>query len=182
MVVRVPKPFWRLILVVLLCASCDVQKMITGVTPEQDLARAHRAFDLLRKHDLGTQEAQFDPKARKAELPATLDKLAGKIPGDAPVHDSVNFVHIDNTNGHRSVVLILLYQFPTRWVQFEIATEGDSTDAMAIESLDETRQPNPPAPVAGGAGWLTTPLVLGGIALWLVLMLVIYRRTIRKAR
>jgi hypothetical protein len=170
------------VLTVLLCASCDVQKMIVGVTPEQDLALAHRAFDQLRHRDFAALQAEFDPKARKDELPATLEALAGKLPDDAPVHDSVTAVHLDNTNGHRSVALILLYQFPTRWVQFDITTEGDSVDAMAIESLDVTRLPIPPTPVAGSTSPLTTPLVLAGIALWLVLMLVIYRRYIRKAR
>jgi hypothetical protein len=170
-----------LILTVLLCASCDMQKMIVGVTPKQDLALAHRAFDQLRHRDLDALLAEFDPKARKSELPATLAELAGKIPDDAPVRDSVSVVRIDNTNGHRSVVLMLLYQFPTRWVQFEITTEGESVDAMAIESLDVTRLPLPPSPVGGGISGFTTPLVLGGIALWLVLMWVIYRRYIRKS-
>jgi hypothetical protein len=170
-----------LILVSLLCASCDVQKMITGVTPEQDLARAHHAFDLLRQRDLGALEALYDPKARKAELRTTLEELASKLPDGPPVHDSATSVQLDNTNGHRTVALILLYQFPTRWVQFDIVTEGDSVDAMAIESLDVTRLPIPPTPDAGSTGHLSIPVVLGGIALWLVLMLVIYRRYIRKA-
>jgi hypothetical protein len=170
-----------IVLTVLICASCDMQKMIVGVTPKQDLALAHRAFDQLRHHELDALLAEFDPKARKDELSATLEELAGKIPDDAPVHDSVSVVHIDNTNGHRNVVLMLLYQFPTRWVQFEINTEGDSVDAMAIESLDVTRIPLPPTPVGGGITGFTAPLVLGGIALWLVLMLVIYRRYIRKS-
>ncbi len=157
-----------------------MQKMIVGVTPKEDLALAHRAFDQLRQRDLDALQGEFDPKARKSELRSTLEALAGKIPDDAPVHDSVTFVNIENTNGHRTVQLMLLYQFPMRWVQFQINTEGDSVDAMAIESLDVTRMPLPPTPVGSGISGFTAPLVLGGIALWLVLMLVIYRRYIRK--
>jgi hypothetical protein len=172
---------WCLMLVALLCASCDLQKMIVGVTPEQDLARAHHAFDLLRQHDLAALEAEYDPAAREGDLPATLEELAAKIPADAPVLDSVAYVNIENTNGHRTVVLMLLYQFPTKWLQFNITTKGDSVDAMAIEGLDVQRIPIPPAP-AGRMSGLTTPLVLFGIAVWLVLMFVIYRRYAKKSR
>jgi hypothetical protein len=170
--------FLCLLLIALLCASCDVQKMIVGVTPEQDLARAHHAFDLLRQHDLTALAAEYDPASRKSDLPATLDDLAGKIPDDAPVRDSVTYVTIANTNGHRTVALMLLYQFPTKWLQFDINTAGDSVDAMAIESLDVQMMPLPVVPVAtsGPPVWL----ILAGLGLWLILMLVIYRRFVRK--
>jgi hypothetical protein len=177
----VARRFLCLLLIALVCASCDVQKMLTGITPEQDLARAHHAFDLLRTRDFAALEGEFAPAWRHGELRSKLADLADKIPDGPPVHDSVTYVKIENTNGHRTVMLILLYQFPDRWLQFEIFTHGDSLDAMAIDTLDVSRVPIPPTP-ALGMGGLTTPIVLVGLVLWLVLMLVIYRRYRRKAR
>jgi len=169
-----------LVLVAWLVASCDMQKMMKEMAAPQDLALAHHAFDQLRSHDFAALETEYAPAARKADLETTLGRLAAIIPTDDPGASSITYVKTTNTNGHRTVMLILLYQFPTRWLQFDISTEGDSVDAMAIETLDVSRIPVPvmPAATSGPPVWL----ILAGLTLWLLLMIVIYRRYARKTR
>jgi hypothetical protein len=176
----VAKRILCLVLVALLGASCDMQKLMKDLTAPQDLALADHCFELLRLHDFAGLKTKLSPGALRNGLDTRLDKLAAEIPDEAPLGSSLTSVNTNNTNGHRTVDLTEIYRFSKDWVQLSIRTQGDSVDAMQVDLLNVQRVAPPPAP--SGAGGLTTFIVLAGIALWLVLMIVIYRRYARKAR
>jgi hypothetical protein len=169
-----------LVLIALACASCDMQKLMKAMTAPQDLALADQCFQELRQRDFAGLKARLSPSVPTTDIDVKLGVLAEAIPAEAPLGSSISSVNTSTVNGHRTVDLTEIYQFPKDWVRFNIRTEGDSADAMRVDFLDVRRIAPPPAPSA--AAGLATPIVLAGIALWLGLMFVIYRRYSRKAR
>jgi hypothetical protein len=174
----VTKRILCLALVALLCASCDMQKLMKQLTAPQDLALADQCFTLLRQHDFAGLKLKLAPALIKDGVDAQLETMAAQIPAETPRGDSITAVNTSTDNGHRTVSLTMIYQFTRDWVQLTIRSHGDSADAMKVDFMD-VRRIAPPA-AAGSSGY-TTLVVLVGIALWLVLMLVIYRRYVRKS-
>jgi hypothetical protein len=170
-----------LVAVLLLAASCDMQKVMEAMTPERDLALAQRCFTLLQNRDFAALEAEFNPALRGWALRSRLEQAADQVPSSAPLKSEIVSVNTSIVNGHTTVLMTFQYQFPEGWRQYDYKAEGDD-GSRAVESLS-VREVAPPDP---DMAWLLEILPTALLVIWIggmvVAMVVIYRLFIRKRR
>ena len=114
-----------LVAVLLLAASCDMQKMMEAMTPEKDLALARHCFSLLQSRDFTALEAEFNPALRGTGMRTRLEQAAEEIPASAPLKSEIVSVNTSTVNGHTTVMMTFQYQFPEGWRQYDYKAEGD---------------------------------------------------------
>jgi hypothetical protein len=163
-----------LLLIVLLVASgCDhwMEKLAPATT-----GFARHCFDLLQKHDFAALEALASPGLRTDDLRDRLAELAAQIPDGTPISSDAATFNVSTNNGYTTATVGMVYQFPSGWLEFDIAAEGRGDD-LELTAIS-LRPGAPPAPA-----FAFLPLLIAVPAAVTALVLIgrlIYRR--RSAR
>jgi hypothetical protein len=162
----------RILLLIVLVVASGCDHWIEKLEP-QETGFARHCFELLQHRDFAALENIAGPGLRSDDFASQLSEMAKMIPGEAPISSDATSVNVSTTNGYTKSSVSMVYQFPSGWLEFSIASEGSGgSRALTWISL---------RPTAAQASVAFLPL-LGLIpAVVIVLALigtVIYRRRI----
>jgi hypothetical protein len=106
-----------------LLTGCDQAALMKKFTPQADEAVAREYAELLRQGKFEKIEHDLDPSVADSTLSDTLSKMAALFPADPPESVKVVGAHIFHTRELSKSDITLEYQFPTKWLLVNVATQ-----------------------------------------------------------
>jgi hypothetical protein len=113
----------RVVLLIVLVVASGCDHWIEKLEP-QETGFARHVFDLLQHRDFAALEDIAGPGLRSDDFPAQLSEMAAMIPAEATISSDATSVNVSTTNGYTKSSVNMVYQFPSGWLQFDIASEG----------------------------------------------------------
>lgn len=101
----------------------DSADQMKKFTPPEDEAVAKNYIDLLRHNKFELVENDFDPSIKSSSTQDTLAKMAAAIPAQAPISVKVVGAHSFSDSNRRQINLAFEYQFPSKWILINVATQ-----------------------------------------------------------
>jgi hypothetical protein len=121
--VRLIFPIGILFLILFPGCNQDKDSLIKLFTPREDEAVATNYIALLRQNKFERIQNDLDPSIKNAFTQDLLLKMARAIPPQDPVSVKVIGAHQDREPGVYKINLSFEYQFPSKWLLINVATQ-----------------------------------------------------------